>query len=445
MEKLKKEKILIFFSRAFIFFLFLIIIFSRSLLGVYLYGFRVGELMVGFSLLGTLVALSLYRNKIKYFYGKHFYISHILLVATFLIAVLLSNASLLDTYLYRASSYIWAIFYLYFGLLIFNYFKINEKISIFLNWILIVIYFLQANYFVKLAEINGMWKDGNIDLLDISDPLLRFFTKYSDKFEPYKGTDILLFFALILFINNRYAIKSKLRFYFFLLASSAYLPLFLVRSRAATFCAIIFIIYELYLLRDNLKKIVKRDVGVFLLTLLLFVLSSYNMIGYQATDSSEIFQRLIQEKTPELSGKFLEFSGGRIYSADGNLNWRLAIWQDVIFDLNNKGKLLTGYGYSEIIPAMESSGRQGRDGLNQNVHNFVVNILARGGIIHLVLFIYMFLNLFKLSRNNFGEMKITMFLIPLLTASLFDASMENVHFPLFLYIFISNIVIEKID
>ena len=113
---------------------------------------------------------------------------------------------------------------------------------------LIVIYFLQANYFVKLAEINGVWKDGNIDLLDISDPLLRFFTKYSDKFEPYKGTDILLFFALILFINNRYAIKSKLRFYFFLLASSAYLPLFIVRSRAAAFCVIIFIIYELYLL-----------------------------------------------------------------------------------------------------------------------------------------------------------------------------------------------------
>ena len=127
MEKLKQEKILMFFSRAFIFFLFLIIIFSRSLIGVYLYGFRLGELMVGFSLLGTLVALSIYRNKIKYFFGKHFYISHILLVATFLITVLLSNASLLDTYLYRTSSYIWAIFYLYFGLLVFNYFKINEK------------------------------------------------------------------------------------------------------------------------------------------------------------------------------------------------------------------------------------------------------------------------------------------------------------------------------
>ena len=32
---------------------------------------------------------------------------------------------------------------------------------------------------------------------------------------------------------------------------------------------------------------------------------------------------------------------------------RLEIWQDVIFNLSNNNKLLTGYGYSSIIPEME--------------------------------------------------------------------------------------------
>ena len=44
----------------------------------------------------------------------------------------------------------------------------------------------------------------------------------------------------------------------------------------------------------------------------------------------------------------------RLYSADGNLNWRLQIWQDVAKDLNTSPVLrYFGYGYKNIIPAMD--------------------------------------------------------------------------------------------
>ena len=80
-------------------------------------------------------------------------------------------------------------------------------------------------------------------------------------------------------------------------------------------------------------------------------------------------------------------SEGRIYSADGNLNWRLQIWQDVIVDTSKEFKtVIFGYGYKEIIPAMSLPSRQGLDGLNENVHNFIVNIYARGGILQITLF-----------------------------------------------------------
>ena len=33
-----------------------------------------------------------------------------------------------------------------------------------------------------------------------------------------------------------------------------------------------------------------------------------------------------------------------------------------------------------------NSVRSGLDGLNENVHNYFVNILARGGLVHLLIF-----------------------------------------------------------
>ena len=61
-------------------------------------------------------------------------------------------------------------------------------------------------------------------------------------------------------------------------------------------------------------------------------------------------------------------------SWDPTTDWRLDIWQDVYHDLVEKERIIIGYGYKEIIPVMldpTAPGRLGRDGLNENVHNYL--------------------------------------------------------------------------
>ena len=66
--------------------------------------------------------------------------------------------------------------------------------------------------------------------------------------------------------------------------------------------------------------------------------------------------------------------------------------------------IIFGYGYDSGIPAMERVDRKGIDGTNIHVHNYFVNILARGGLIHLSLMIlfYIFLisKLINLKNRN---------------------------------------------
>ena len=55
----------------------------------------------------------------------------------------------------------------------------------------------------------------------------------------------------------------------------------------------------------------------------------------------------------------------------------------------DKSLVIKGYGFNEIFPVMldpTAPGRLGRDGLNENVHNYFMNILGRGGVLQLILF-----------------------------------------------------------
>ena len=47
-----------------------------------------------------------------------------------------------------------------------------------------------------------------------------------------------------------------------------------------------------------------------------------------------------------------------------------------------KKSIYFGYGYEEIIPAMDDVERKGTDGTNEHVHNYL-NITARGGSMQL--------------------------------------------------------------
>ena len=85
------------------------------------------------------------------------------------------------------------------------------------------------------------------------------------------------------------------------------------------------------------------------------------------------------------------FADGRIHSYDNTTNWRLDIWQDLVEDLYKKNKILFGLGYEGIFEIMldpTAPGRLGRDGLNENVHNYFMNIFGRGGIFQLLSLIH---------------------------------------------------------
>ena len=153
-----------------------------------------------------------------------------------------------------------------------------------------------------------------------------------------------------------------------------------------------------------------------------------------STTVTELATYRIPDKNAEFNPIF--FLDGRFYSSDSNLNWRLQIWQDVVKDMSQNNLFLTGYGFSEKIPAMNDPLRAGDDGLNENIHNFLLNVFARGGLIHFILYVYLIIQIIKFLKNIFLDISYLSIVLPVLLASLFDASMENAHFPIIFYFFI---------
>ena len=123
-------------------------------------------------------------------------------------------------------------------------------------------------------------------------------------------------------------------------------------------------------------------------------------------------------------------------SKDNTTNWRLDIWQDLFWDLNSNGNIFIGYGFDSIFPVMldpTAPGRLGRDGLNENVHNYFVNILGRGGLLQLILFIILYFTIIKNWMKIESKSLIFSYLIPVLIVSSLDVTMEGVQFPIIFY------------
>ena len=99
-------------------FIFVILINGRSLLGLYIFGFRLAELLTGFALL--LLFFLIY--KIKFFrenLGSRFVNSYLVLVIYFIVFNIINSADFLDLYLYKSSVYIWYFSFIFFGYIIF--------------------------------------------------------------------------------------------------------------------------------------------------------------------------------------------------------------------------------------------------------------------------------------------------------------------------------------
>ncbi len=88
---------------------------------------------------------------------------------------------------------------------------------------------------------------------------------------------------------------------------------------------------------------------------ILFILSSIRLSGLPEINRSEpveVVQESVQEvvkrkNTNQFFGLYI--SDGRLKSKDNTLEWRFDIWQDLIEDLNKKGKIIFGFGFNEIF------------------------------------------------------------------------------------------------
>ena len=407
-------------------------IFGRNFTGIYIFGYRIGELLVGLLFVTSFLILINYLRDIENFKNYYFIIFFIILLF-FFFSLFINKGGLLDTYTYKSSSYIWTLNVLFIVLLIdIRKYLINTKIL----FVLPIVYFLNAIYY--------------------PDFLYNFFNTYSDKFDFQKASDIFLVFVVSNLIC-RELYKNKVQPVIYLFISFAVLnPLFLFMSKGSFFPSVLFFLFSLFIYRKEIIQNYGKVALTVILSALIFVISTYEVYGNLTFDkdgrsagednliSVETFQdnyiSISENKNTMEIFASLYIVNNRIFSTENLLNWRLQIWQDVIYDQIKSKKFLFGYGYNEIIPAMDTPDRRGFDGTNEHVHNYFINIFARGGFAQIFLFLSLYILILK--NNKFSILSF-LYLISLFLVSSFDPSMETVRFPIIFFTYLSLFFMKK--
>ena len=416
-------------------FISLIFLFGRSFMGLYFFSFRLGELLVGFSVIvwvmffinGVIKFVDIEINKkLKNIFN--------LIPLSFFIILIVKNNTFFNSYTFKSSSYIWTVSIFFLGVFIYQNYDLDKLLIYTLNPILIISYLFQV--------------------FAIPETVSNFFLTMGDKFEPHKGSDLAILFVVAFMINSKFFRKNRNFYAYFAIFSSLYLPFIYFKSRASFIAVFIFIIVELIRFRKLIYNQLWffKGIIVLLFSLLVFLQSVFwvresGIIKiYEARENVVSLVEYRTQTTIEDAPSLFWISEGRLYSSDGNLNWRMDIWQDIILDLNDKDAVLFGYGYEGIIPIMEweNGYRLGLDGLNEHVHNNWFNIFARGGFFQIAVFVTFYYFLIDKYNEKHKNYKILIYLTPLMFVSFFDASMENAHFPLLYYFFLGrNYILGK--
>ena len=421
---LSKENKSIYFNLLFI---ILIFVYGRAFVGISIFGFRIGELIVAFSLvltLGAFIDSQFRKSSISKMVR-----THLGFVITFIMIAILTNSPFFKSYTFQSSSYIWTIGYFYLGYIFFKRNKIKiSHLNTFI-FISVLVYFNEASR--RIFSPNF---------------LAEFFSAYSDKpLQNHKGSDLILVFVITTFIFLKKMPYRRLTLDIFILLSALYLPLIVWKSKGATLGFIFYVISQLIYHSNKLSRNLFRNIIVIALAALVVFISSVGMTYYESYEvpSEDAIEFVLDHKFSNNDWLLLYIVDGRLYSDDGNANWRLQIWQDVIHDSIKNRSYIYGIGYKDKIPAMENPSRSGRDGTNENVHNFLINNYARGGIIHLFFTIYFFgLILFKRDDKDWTRL---IFIMPFLITSFFGASMESAHFPAIFYFFLGSLFTDCFD
>ncbi len=414
------NKIIFNFYKNILFLVVVLISFSgRSFTGLTFFNYRVGELIVGGLFVVSIILI--FFNFKNY---KSLQNSFKLLIMIFFFSAVIINQPVFTEYIIKSSSYIWMISLFFLSLALSNFLKED-------SWFFIIYMLLPFILFFT-------------ETVNYPDFLQEFFINYSDKFDFLKGSDLALviisaqIIAIIKLKNNLHI------FIYFIFVNSLYLPFLLYKSKGAFLGAFIFFIFLFFtnitFSFKNLKNFSTLLLGVLIFIISVNHVSQLNLYGENLAPSyvdktTSNLESIIESKNTSMVFSSFYTQDGRLYSTENNANWRLQIWQDVIFNLSKNNLLMTGYGYSSIIPEMNLSYRQGSDGSNENVHNFIINILARGGIISLIpYFLFLFLVVY-ISKKESKNYLIFFYIFSISIISLFDATNESVRYPFIFYSF----------
>ena len=411
----------------------LVFLFDRSMVGLLIFNQPLGVLIVGFSFL---VGLSLFINRVikKDIFGlKIFNLTinfYLIVIFIFIVSVYFNKTSLFTSYTFRSSSYIWTASLFFLSYFIFSNIVNFEKLIGFFIYPLLIV------PIVHYLFSTGYYPNFIID----------FFKAFSDKFTFNKASDMMLALVSIVLILFKVKRNTYFNLFYAFFTISLMLPLFLLMSRGSFLSASVFFIILIFYNRRFFYTNIFKSVSLLIVGFATFVISTYNVgdIDFNFNLGSDSQTESVDETIKTIAKKnntrkaFLSFyvSDGRLYSIDNTTNWRLDIWQDVIEDMDSKNIFFKGYGYNEIIPVMldpSAPGRLGRDGLNENVHNYFVNILARGGVVQLIIFMLFHYSYIKIWKTKFKNYEILMLFIPAMINSGLDITMEGVQFPFIYY------------
>ena len=427
--------------------LLLTMLFNRSFVGLYIFGFRFGELLIGLAFLLSIIFFFTPKRYLGDFYFNdiQFY-SFKLIIASFFVVGIFTNADFLNTYSFKSSSYIWTIAFMFFGVI--TKFKSKLKFEILLTLLFTVPFF------------TYLFSSGNYPNIVID-----FFKVNSDKFQFLKASDIFLGYASVNFLMKFLVKSQNRRFLFFLVTSGLLLPLLLFASRGSFLGVLIYMVFEIIYSRRYIVNNKTRVIIYLLISSIFFSFSALRIDRVELarptveeiikianpSNIGDSITSLAQEKETVTVIFSFYMHYGRLESTDPTANWRLDIWQDVVFDIFKEGRYLTGYGYNEIFPQMldpTAPGRLGRDGMNEHVHNYFVNIFSRGGLIQLILFFIFHYGIIKYWKDNNQNNQILTYVVPVFLVSFLDITMEGVQFPFiyyfFLYYFLKNCTRVKV-
>ena len=401
----------------------IVLVNGRSLMGLYLFGFRLAELLTGFSIL--LFFLLIYKYKFfRENLGQKFVNSCLILVFYFFIINLLNSANFLDLYLYKTSVYIWYISFMFFGFIIFKNIEITEK-------------YFYVGYL-------GLFIQFMFNVLYYPNFLTQFFNEYSDKTQFLKGAEIAIFFIVVTFFANKYG-ENRSLVDLFVLSSSLYIPLIFFKSRSAAIALFIYIVVMVYRKKKYFFENRRRSFILFTISTILFLTTSHFLVDntFEIQETPEAVAQVFKHKyivsnTFDDKVPFFYIFENRLYSADGNLNWRLQLWQEIVIFAEQNDQIIFGQGFHIKPLVFDNFIYSGLDGLNENSHNYFLNIFIRGGIFGVLLVLYFFYNMIKIPKVNFTNSEFLIFFLPLVFISMFDGSMENPYFAIVFYFFVSS-------